>query len=78
MSQSRRDFIKFVVAGSVTAGCPIDIESIMDANSVPCSRFLMPHPPVVPSFTANTSKCAIKCVTAIHSIVPTPPAKPTS
>jgi monoamine oxidase len=24
MSQSRRDFIKFVVAGSVTAGCPID------------------------------------------------------
>ncbi len=24
MSQSRRDFIKFVVTGSVTAGCPID------------------------------------------------------
>ncbi len=24
MSHSRRDFIKFVVAGSVTAGCPID------------------------------------------------------
>ena len=24
MSQSRRDFIKFVVAGSVTSGCPID------------------------------------------------------
>lgn len=24
MSQSRRDFIKFVVAGSVTTGCPID------------------------------------------------------
>jgi monoamine oxidase len=24
MSQSRRDFIKFVVAGSVTAGCPIE------------------------------------------------------
>ena len=24
MSQSRRDFIKFVVAGSVSAGCPID------------------------------------------------------
>src|SRR5215475_4236326 len=24
MSQSRRDFIKFVVAGSVAAGCPID------------------------------------------------------
>jgi monoamine oxidase len=24
MSQSRREFIKFVVAGSVTAGCPID------------------------------------------------------
>jgi monoamine oxidase len=24
MSKSRRDFIKFVVAGSVTAGCPID------------------------------------------------------
>ena len=24
MSQSRRDFIKFVVAGSVAAGCPVD------------------------------------------------------
>src|SRR5450631_3800997 len=24
MSQNRRDFIKFVVAGSVAAGCPID------------------------------------------------------
>src|SRR5262249_57922995 len=24
MSQSRRDFIKFVVVGSVAAGCPID------------------------------------------------------
>src|SRR4051812_16711801 len=24
MSQNRRDFIKFVIAGSVAAGCPID------------------------------------------------------
>ena len=24
MSQNRRDFIKFVIAGSVAAGCPVD------------------------------------------------------
>src|SRR5258708_10517412 len=28
MSQSRRDFIRFIVAGSVAAGCPID-ESLL-------------------------------------------------
>jgi NADPH-dependent 2,4-dienoyl-CoA reductase/sulfur reductase-like enzyme len=25
MSESRRDFLKFVVAGSVAAGCPVDL-----------------------------------------------------
>ena len=25
MSPNRRDFIKFVVAGSVAAGCPVDL-----------------------------------------------------
>lgn len=35
MSQTRRDFIKFVVAGSVTAGCPID-------------RALLAEPPTTP------------------------------
>jgi protoporphyrinogen oxidase len=29
MSANRRDFIKFVVAGAVTAGCPIDLSSVM-------------------------------------------------
>jgi monoamine oxidase len=32
MSQSRRDFIKFVVAGSVTAGCPIDSTLMASAS----------------------------------------------
>ena len=31
MSQTRRDFIKFVVAGSVTAGCPIDSTLVVAA-----------------------------------------------
>lgn len=38
MSQSRREFIKFVVAGSVTAGCPIDstlLAAPPDAASAP-------------------------------------------
>jgi monoamine oxidase len=38
MSQSRRDFIKFVVAGSVAAGCPIDSTLIA-----------APHPPTAPA-----------------------------
>ena len=29
MSANRRDFIKFVVAGAVTAGCPIDLSLVM-------------------------------------------------
>src|SRR5260370_29756713 len=32
---SRRDFIKFVVAGSVTAGCPIDKTLLAVPNSKP-------------------------------------------
>jgi hypothetical protein len=28
MSANRRDFIKFVVAGAVTAGCPIDLSLV--------------------------------------------------
>src|SRR5256885_16621258 len=38
MSKSRRDFIKFIVAGSVTAGCPIDstlIAAPPDAKAAP-------------------------------------------
>jgi monoamine oxidase len=38
MSQSRRDFIKFVVTGSVTAGCPIDstlLAAPPDAGTTP-------------------------------------------
>jgi monoamine oxidase len=40
MSHSRRDFIKFVVAGSVTAGCPIDSTLIADLAD-------QPKPPMV-------------------------------
>src|SRR5258708_28193604 len=35
MSQSRRDFIKFVVAGSVAAGCPIDLSLLASPNPSP-------------------------------------------
>ncbi len=40
MSTNRRDFIKFVVAGSVAAGCPIDL-SLLGAQTT------NPNPPVV-------------------------------
>src|SRR5882762_2138597 len=33
MSTTRRDFIKFVVAGSITSGCPIDSTLIAAPNS---------------------------------------------
>lgn len=33
MSQSRRDFIRFVVAGSVAAGCPVDAALLPATNS---------------------------------------------
>ncbi len=33
MSANRRDFIKFVVAGAVTAGCPIDLSLIVKADA---------------------------------------------
>ncbi len=32
MSSNRRDFIKFVVAGAVTAGCPIDLSLVAQAD----------------------------------------------
>ncbi len=39
MSQSRRDFIKFVVAGSVAAGCPVDAALIPALDSaLPSSK----------------------------------------
>jgi monoamine oxidase len=40
MSANRRDFIKFVVAGSVAAGCPVDL-SLLAAQAD------NPHPPMV-------------------------------
>src|SRR5215468_5640192 len=33
MSPNRRDFIKFVVAGSVAAGCPVDLSLLAQAQS---------------------------------------------
>src|ERR1700693_4686955 len=33
MSANRRDFIKFVVAGAVTAGCPIDLSLVAAQTS---------------------------------------------
>src|ERR1700691_2648674 len=33
MSANRRDFIKFVVAGAVTAGCPIDLSLVAQQGS---------------------------------------------
>lgn len=35
MSQSRRDFIRFVVAGSVAAGCPLDATLVAAPTSAP-------------------------------------------
>jgi len=37
MSANRRDFIKFVVAGAVTAGCPIDL-SLLSAQTGPADH----------------------------------------
>ena len=39
MSHSRRDFIKFVVAGSVTAGCPID-STLLAAPDTPTTPLI--------------------------------------
>ena len=33
MSPNRRDFIKFVVAGSVAAGCPVDLSLVAQAQT---------------------------------------------
>jgi protoporphyrinogen oxidase len=41
MSANRRDFIKFVVAGAVTAGCPIDLPSLAGQDGK------TPNPPAV-------------------------------
>src|SRR5215471_2714940 len=35
MGTNRRDFIKFVVAGSVAAGCPIDLSLLAETDSRP-------------------------------------------
>src|SRR5271157_1057566 len=35
MSHSRRDFIKFVVAGSVASGCPVDQALLADSSTKP-------------------------------------------
>lgn len=40
MSQSRRDFIRFVVAGSVAAGCPVDAALIPADDSRPSSSII--------------------------------------
>jgi hypothetical protein len=42
MSHSRRDFIKFVVAGSVTAGCPID-STLLAAPHAPADHASLLH-----------------------------------
>jgi monoamine oxidase len=34
MTETRRDFLKFIVAGSVAAGCPIDLSLLSAENSV--------------------------------------------
>jgi len=44
MSQSRREFIKFVVTGSVAAGCPVDAALL----SAPDSNFSASTPPTAP------------------------------
>ena len=35
MSANRRDFIRFVVAGAVTAGCPIDLSLLSAQTAAP-------------------------------------------
>ena len=35
MGTNRRDFIKFVVAGSVAAGCPVDLSLLAQTDSRP-------------------------------------------
>ncbi|MGB2641819.1 MAG: FAD-dependent oxidoreductase [Candidatus Acidiferrum sp.] len=41
MSQSRRDFIRFVVAGSVAAGCPVDAALLSSPSAAPASAPLL-------------------------------------
>ncbi len=38
MSGNRRDFIKFVVAGAVTAGCPVDLSLLGQSGDAPKSQ----------------------------------------
>jgi hypothetical protein len=35
MTANRRDFIKFVVAGSIAAGCPVDLSLLAAENALP-------------------------------------------
>ncbi len=74
MPHSRREFIRYVVAGSVASGCPVDTALI----SAPDSSASIPTRAAHPSSTANTSKSATKSATATISISRAPPQKPTS
>jgi len=40
MSHTRRDFIKYVVAGSVASGCPVDLALLADASGKPPAPML--------------------------------------
>ena len=66
MSQSRRDFIKFVVAGSVASGCPIDAALFAEPAAKNPS----------PSWKVSTTPCATNFVTATPSPSLQPHAMP--
>jgi hypothetical protein len=58
MNANRRDFIKFVVAGAVTAGCPVDMSLLAQApNSQNDAQPL----------TEKTTESAIRFATAESS-----------
>ena len=75
MPGSRRDFIKYVVAGSVASGCPVDVALIPDPG-LRVANFQ--HRTARPSSMANTSKSATKSATATTSNFPPPLQKQTS
>ena len=71
MSQSRRDFIKFVVAGSVAAGCPVDAALFPRGTTTLPSPF--PIRPARSSLTASISRSATKsamAATSDHLLLP--------
>ncbi len=70
MSHSRREFIKFVVAGSVASGCPVDYRS--DPRAGFQARLARR------ASMANISKSATRSAMATISNALTPPRKPTS